>query len=633
MSFGERRLHKRCWRVAAQVERLEPSVKDLSDKDLRHKVYDLRARLRDDKATLLSVMPEMFAIVREASRRTVDIRQYPLQIAGGAALAFGATMELNTGEGKTYITPLAACLRALEQRGVHVLTANDYLAGRDAELLRPVYELLGFSLGIIVADTAYDERPRALTADITYSTVPQLGYAYLREFFRQDADTLRQEDMWRFLRSDIDGVTREQRCLRGRHFAIMDEIDSILIDYARAPLSLSMQAEIQHPPEIYAISRAFALDSMEEETDFTIEKAKRQLELTDKGKKKAYELQKEYSYYHLLDSEWEDRVREALVIEHLYRQNEHYVIKQGIAVLIDETSGRLMLGQRLGGETHQALEHKEGLKIQPRQTVAKKITIQALLRPYKHLSGLTGTAWESRREFSSVYDMPVVRFAPRLPSQRVFRPDIFFSDPEDRWETVVEDVVREHAKGRPILVGTCTVEKSRHLSDLLEQRGISHDVLNAVDHANEAEIIAGAGQMNAVTVATNMAGRGVEIKLGDGVREVGGMHVIGSERHTTGRVDRQLGGRVGRRGAPGTVQFYVSTEDEVLRALPERRLKMMKRLLERAGGHTTSPTLSKYYSKAQDTFEHYYDMMRRRLLIADMAQEEADKILFGQQNI
>jgi preprotein translocase subunit SecA len=622
----------RCWRLAAHVNRLGQQIKDLSDNGLQGRVAELRERRRKG-AELHELMPRMFALVREASRRAIGIRQYDLQIAGGGALAAGQVMELDTGEGKTFITPLAACLYALDQRGVHVLTANDYLAGRDGQILRPVYEVLGFTLGVVLADTPPRERARAHRADITYSTVPQLGFDFLRQYFQQAPDSLRTHDMWRFLRSEIDGTTREQRCLRGRYCAILDEADSILIDYARSPLSVSVEADVQRPPEAYAACRAFALDSMIQKMHYTLDEAKRKIELTDRGKKHVLTLREDYGYLHIMDSEWQELVREALLAEHLFNRGEHYVVQGATAVLVDQTSGRLMIGQRLGGELHQAVEAKEGLPIQPRQSIAKKVTIQSLMRPYEHLAGLTGTAWEARKEFGTVYDMRTVRFAPRLPSRRHYRPSLFFSDSDARWEAVADDVAREHDKGRPVLVGTCSVDKSRLLSQMLSDRGISHEVLNAVDHANEAQVIAGAGNRGAVTVATNMAGRGVEFKLGEGVRELGGMHVVGTERHTLARLDRQLAGRVGRRGAPGTVQFFASAEDDVLLALSERRRRKMKTRAGSASRPVISTVLDRTYAKAQEAFRAHFAQVRRMLLVQDLAQEEADKILFGQQNL
>jgi len=632
MNLTERVRHARCWRLARQVNRLEEDLRHLPDEELSGRVHGLRRR-RHEGAELDELMPQMYALVREASRRTIGIRHYDLQVAGGAALAGGQVIELDTGEGKTFIVPLAACLYALDQQGVHVLTANDYLAGRDAGILRPVYNMLGFTVGVVLADTPSQARAQAYEADITYTTVPQMGFDFLRQYFDRSPEALRTQDIWQFMRSEIEATTREERCLRGRYFAVLDEADSILIDYARTPLSLSVEADLQRAPETYAIARAFALDSLQEGSHYTLDRVKRRLELTERGKKKTLELQREYGYLHLMDAEWEERAREALEIELLYKKGEHYVVQRGMAILVDQTSGRLMMGQRLGGERHQAIEAKEGLTVLPRQTVARKVTVQSLIRPYRHLAGLTGTAWEARGEFRSVYSMKTVRFAPRLHSRRVIRPDLFFAEADARWEAVADDVAREHADGRPVLVGTCSVEKSQRLSRMLADRGIDHHVLNAVDHANEAEIIAGAGQRGAVTVATNMAGRGVEIKLAEGVVELGGMHVVGTERHTVGRVDRQLAGRIGRRGAPGTAQFFASAQDQVLQALPERRRNRLRRRIDRLGEPAQSAALEREYSRAQRIYEAHFSQIRKMLLVQDLAHEEADKILFGQQNL
>ncbi len=618
---------RRLWRLAETVNGLESRF---TDADLPAEYLELRRRRRKGDS-LNALLPEAFALVREASRRTIGIRQYDVQVAGAAGLASGYVAEMNTGEGKTFVAPLVACLYALDQNGVHVLTANDYLAGRDAALLGPVYEALGLKAGVVLADTPGRDRARAYEADVTYATVPQLGFDFLRQYFEQAPDALRTRDMWQYLRSEIDGSTREKRCLRGRYFAVLDEVDSILIDYARSPLSISVEADTQRSPEVYARARQFALE-LQEGADYTLDRVKRHVELTNKGKRKLPGLQEEYDYLRLMDSEWEERVTEAIRAEELMRRGDHYVVQNGQVLLVDQTSGRLLIGQRLGGEAHQALEAKEGMEIRPRQSVAKKITIQSLMRPYQHLAGMTGTAWEARREFSGVYGMGTVRFAPRLKLHRHMRPQRTFAEDGARWEAVVEDIAREHERGRPVLVGTRSVERSRLLASMLEERGVSHQVLNAVDHAREAEIIAGAGERGAVTVATNMAGRGVEFKLGEGVEEIGGMHVVGTERHLLSRVDRQLAGRCGRRGQPGTVQFFASLEDELLLALPDRRLKRLRRRHSRRG-ETTGRRLERTFATAQETYAARFAQIRRALLVQDLAQEEADKILFGQQNL
>jgi len=624
-----RRYHK----LVNEINRLEGGMKELPDGEFPERMLRLgRRRLKG--AELSDLLPQMYALVREATRRAIGIRQYDVQIAGAIALAEGAVIEMNTGEGKTFVAPLAACLYALDGRGVHVLTANDYLAARDAALLKPVYEMLGLKVGVVLADTPPSERTRAYMADVTYTTVMQLGFDYLRQYFQQAPEALRQHDLWQYLNSEIDGASPEKRCLRGRYFAIVDEADSVLIDYARSPLSITVEADIQRPAELYKIARRCALDRLKGPRDYSLDKVRRKVELTEKGRRVIQELQDEYGYLHLMDAEWEERLEEALVAEHLFNRDEHYVVQNGRILLIDQTSGRLMIGQRLGEELHQALEAKEGVPIRPRQRVAKKVTIQSLIRPYENLAGMTGTAWEARREFSSVYGMKTIRFAPRLPLRRQRWPDLFFSDPQARWEAVASEIEALHAQGRPVLVGVRSVEKSELLSQALEERGVPHEVLNAVDHAREAEIIAQAGQKGSVTVAARMAGRGVEIKLGEGVAEAGGMHVIGTERDLLGRVDRQLAGRCGRRGQPGSVRFYASLEDEVLHILPERTLKRLMRKYGRRGkGPHRSRELERLFDKAQAAFANHFARIRRALLARDLAQEQAEEILFGQQNL
>ncbi|MBS3764265.1 MAG: preprotein translocase subunit SecA, partial [Planctomycetes bacterium] len=556
---------RRYRKLTQRVEKHEAGFREEDDAQLREAYLELRKRRRKG-AALDSLAPEVFALVRETSRRKINIRQYPMQVQAGFALAESNVLEMKTGEGKTFVAPLAAALYALDQNGVHVLTANDYLAGRDAEKLKPVYEQLGLKVSCVLADTPPRERAAAYNADITYTTVPQLGFDFLRQYFQEDPDSLRQRNMWKYMRSELDDSTREGRCLRGRYFAILDEVDSILIDYARRPLSISVQADIQHPAELYAVVRQFALTTLQEDKHYEIDKVERNVDLTDRGTEQIRTLSEEYGHWHLLEAEWEKRVEEALVAEYLYEKGTHYVIRQGTVCLIDQTSGRLMVGQRLGGELHQAVEAKEGVQICPRQEVAKKITVQSLIRPYDHLSGMTGTAWEAKRELSNVYSMKTVRFPPRRADQTEFRPDAAFAESDHRWEAVVEEVDAEHAKGRPLLVGTRSVEASEQLSEMLEEKGIEHDVLNAVNHEREAEIIAHAGEVGRVTVATNMAGRGVEITLGEGTADRGGIHVLGTERHLLGRMDRQLAGRTGRRGQPGSVHFFASLEDDIFEA-------------------------------------------------------------------
>lgn len=608
-------------------------MRELEDADFPDKMSDFYRRRRKGE-DLLSLLPEVFALVREASRRTIDIRQYDVQVQAAAALAEGRVIEMNTGEGKTFVAPLAAALYALERQGVHIMTANDYLAGRDHETLQPVYELLGLRPGVVLADTHPSDRRKAYNADVTYTTVKQAGFDYLREYFQQTPEALRRRNMWKYLRSDIDGSDPARRALGGRHFAILDEADNILIDAGRKPLSISVEAETQRPDEVYRRAREFALDEMEKPADYTVDEVERRVKLTDRGRDKIGYLQDRYGHLHQMDEDWEDRLREALKAEHLLEKGTDYVVQDGEAILVDSSSGRLMTGQRLGGELHQALEAKEGLAIQSRRRTAKKVTIQSLIRPYQHLAGMSGTAWEARREFSRVYKMEAVRFEPRKPRQRQWGPDLYFTNSDARWEAVVSDIQRTHETGQPVLVATRSVDGSEHLSGLLQERDIDHEVLNAVNHAREAEVLSEAGQKGSVTIAARMAGRGVEIKLGDGVPELGGLRVIGAQKNLVKRMDRQLAGRCGRRGQPGSVQFYGSLDDQLMRAIPDDRVEKLKKKFGRQGdGPFTHRRLRKTFDRAQQEFRKYFQQVRESMLAQDIAEEETDKMLFGQDRL
>ena len=616
-----------------RVNDLEEGMKGLSNEDLPEKMSEFYRRRRKGE-DLLDLLPEVFALVREASRRTIDIRQYDVQVRAAEALAEGRVIEMDTGEGKTFVAPLAAVLHALERRGVHVMTANDYLAERDHDILQPVYDSLGLSAGVILADSAPSQRRKAYNADITYTTVRQAGFDYLREYFQQTPEALRRRNMWAYLRSDIDGADPAKRALGGRHFAILDEADKILIDDGRKPLSITVEAETQRPKEVYTRAREFALQKLEKPEDYTVDKVRREIKLTDRGRGKIDRLQDRYGHLHQMFEDWVDRLKEALEAEHFLEEGTDYVVQKDQAVLIEPSSGRLMSGQRLGGELHQALEAKEGLPIRDRRRVAKKVTIQSLIRPYTHVAGMSGTVWEARREFSRIYEMEAVRFEPRKPRQRRWESDFFFVDSEARWQEVVRDIKDTHETGQPVLAATRSVDSSELLSSMLEAEGITHEVLNATDHAREAEILSDAGQKGSVTIAARLAGRGVEIKLGDGVAELGGLRVLGAQKNLVKRMDRQLAGRSARRGQPGSVQFYGSLDDELMRAIPDDRVEgLKKRFGEDGDGPFTHRTLQKTFDRAQQQFQRYFRQVRESLLAQDIAEEETDKMLFGQDKL
>jgi len=619
--------------MVGEIVRLAKPMEGLSDRELRDRVHEMRMRRRSG-AKLDELLTTMFALVQEAARRTLGMVHYHVQLVGGIGLHERRVVEMETGEGKTLVAPLAACLHALTGRGVHVITANDYLAARDAAWMGPVYEMLGFRVAPVLCDTPPEQRDEAYHADVTYTTVRQLGFDFLREYSALERQSLHRSGTWTYLASRLDGRAAGDRCLRGRHFAVLDEADSVLIDFARSPITITEPADRQRPPDIYNIARHFAATQMEQEEDYTVDEGRRRLELTDHGKEKTHALKDAHPQFDLLADEWEERVREALVAQFLMICGREYVVQDGRVEIIDEVTGRLMVGQRLGAEFHQALEAKEGVPIQPRQTPAKTITVQDLLRPYQHLAGMTGTAWAARAEFKKIYDMTVLRLPPRQLLRRMRRPDRVFCRAEARWEAVTKDICSVHATGQPILVGTRTLQASEELSERLKAEGIPHDVLNATRHAEEAKVIAKAGEKGHVTIATNMAGRGVEIPLGEGASDVGGLYVIGTERHEVVRLDHQLAGRCGRRGEPGAVQFYASLEDDILKILPERRRNRLLRRYDKAGRGVALPShLARIFDDAQRRIEHHFAEIRQSLLKRQEQTQKMREMLYGKKDI
>ncbi|HOX36639.1 MAG TPA: preprotein translocase subunit SecA [Candidatus Brocadiia bacterium] len=605
-----------------QVNRLEAKIRPLSDEELKRAAMDLRER-RYQGAKLDALLPELYAMVREASRRTLNMRHYDVQIVGGIGLHHKNVIEMETGEGKTLVATLAACLHSLGHKPVHIITVNDYLAERDAKWMEPIYRMLGFTVGCVLCDAGIEVRKKAYACDITYSTVRTLGFDFLREWFEKDPTSLDT-------RGDFVGLYsvltegREESCLRGRHFAILDEADSVLIDFARAPVAITEKDPMQAPPDVYMLASKFALE-LKEDGDYTIEQVRKKVELKDSGKQKADWISKEYAYLRLSPETWEDRLIDAITAEKIYVNGRDYVIQGENVILIDDITGRLLLGQRLGQQMHQAMEAKEKLPIQPQTRVARKITVQALFRAYKQLGGMTGTAWGARKEFKEIYRMRVLRLPTNRPIKRNRAPDKIFHTADERWDVVANDIARAHSRGQPVLVGTRSVRASEQLSEMLKARGIDHHLLNATNHAAEAEIIKGAGQMGTVTVSANMAGRGVDILLGHGVAEIGGLRVIGTERHEVARFDHQLGGRCGRQGDPGEVQYYFSVQDDILKALPKKKYEAIQKRYSKGKGEIEDRGLRKAYDKAQDIIERYFAEVRRNLMVRDEFYEYLER--------
>lgn len=542
---NERQL-KKCFKIADQIEALEPSVSALSDAGLRAKTEEFKNRLARGE-TLDDLLPEAYAVVREAAKRVLGMRHFYVQLVGGIVLHNGDIAEMKTGEGKTLVATLPAYLNALTGKGVHVVTVNDYLARRDREWMGQVFEFLGMTVGLNENGMTPEEKRAAYRADITFGTNNEFGFDYLRDNMVLYPEQIVQRDL---------------------HFAIVDEVDSILIDEARTPLIISGQAN--KATDLYYKADQL-VRRLKPGVDFTLDEKTRAVTLTESGVDKAESFMGVDNLYDARNITINHHVQQALKAHVLMKRDRDYVVNEDGVVIVDEFTGRLMHGRRYSDGLHQAIEAKEGLQVQRESMTLATITLQNYFRLYKKLAGMTGTAKTEEEEFRKIYGMDVVQIPTHKPMIRKDLSDVLYRTEEAKFRAVVEEIVRRHAKGQPVLVGTISIDKSEKLSRMLKKRGIPHQVLNAKNHAKEAEIIARAGQRNAVTIATNMAGRGTDIVLGEGVAELGGLHVIGTERHESRRIDNQLRGRAGRQGDPGSSQFFLSLEDDLMRRFaPER---------------------------------------------------------------
>lgn len=546
---------RRLNRLADQVEAHADEMAALSDEELQAKTPYLRDLLKQGK-TLDDILPEAFAVVREGARRVLGLYPFRVQIMGSAVLHGGNIAEMRTGEGKTLTATMAVYLNALPQEGVHVVTVNEYLSARDGEEMGELYKWLGLTVGINGSEMSPDEKRAAYNADITYTTNSEIGFDYLR-----DNMVARKED-------------RVQRPL---NFALVDETDSILIDEARTPLIIS-GAPAQESTQLYIRADRF-VKSLTKEEDFTVDEESKTVLLQDEGIKKAERYFNLENLYDSGNTALTHHIDQSLRANYTMFNNKDYVVRDGEVVLVDAFSGRIQEGRRFSDGLHQALEAKEQVQIQEDNRAMASITYQNLFRRYKKLSGMTGTAKTEAEEFREIYNMEIVEIPTNRPIQRVDEPDLLYPNLRSKFLAVVELVKELHAKGQPILIGTVAVETSELLSQLLDREGIPHNVLNAKNHAKEAEIVANAGQSGAVTIATNMAGRGTDIKLGPGVSDLGGLAVIGTERHESRRIDNQLRGRAGRQGDKGYSQFFLSLEDDLMIRFGGERIKtMMERM-------------------------------------------------------
>ncbi len=592
-------------KTATQVNALEPEISALDDEALRGKTAEFRLRL-DRGEELDRLLPEAFAVTREAGRRVLGMRHFDVQIMGGQVLYEGRIAEMRTGEGKTLVATLPVYARALVGRGVHVVTVNDYLARRDAEWMGPLYRSLGLSVGIVQHGLEPTERREVYGCDITYVTNNEVGFDYLRDNMAWQKEDLVQRDLY---------------------FALIDEVDSILIDEARTPLIISGPS--QESTDLYG-KFAQVIPRLKKGDDYTVDEKAHAVPVTEAGVAKVEKMLGISNLYDQRNIELAHQLNAGLKAWNLFHRDQQYIIKDDEIVIVDEFTGRLMYGRRYSDGIHQAIEAKEGIKVRGEDQTLATITFQNLFRLYDHLAGMTGTAKTEEREFREIYSLDVVTIPTNMPMVRKDYPDIVFKSEKAKFAAAVEEIIAEHGKGRPVLVGTRSIEKSELLAGNLRRKGVECNVLNAKYHEQEADIIKDAGSYAQVTIATNMAGRGTDIKLGDGVAEIGGLHIIGTERHESRRIDNQLRGRSGRQGDPGSTRFYLSLEDEVMRLFGGDRMTSM---MERVGFTDEAPIESKLVSRsiehAQKRVENHNYEIRKHVLEYDDVMNKQREIIYA----
>lgn len=561
---------KRLLKTVDVINGLEQELKPLTDEQLRDKTGEFRTRLEKGE-DLDDLLPEAFAVVREASVRTLGKRHYDVQLVGGIVLHEGKIAEMRTGEGKTLVGTLPVYLNALAGKGVHVVTVNEYLASRDSAEMGQIYEFLGMTVGVNLNSLTHNEKQQAYACDVTYGTNNEFGFDYLR---------------------DNMVLYKEQMVQRPLYFSVIDEVDSILVDEARTPLIISGQAA--KSTDLYYSADRFVKRLVPEE-DYVVDIKVRAVNLTEAGVAKAEKAFGIENLYDHANVTLNHHITQALKAHVIMKRDVDYVVQDGEVVIVDEFTGRLMVGRRYSDGLHQAIEAKEQLKVQNESMTLATITLQNYFRMYRKLSGMTGTAKTEEEELKKIYGLEVIVVPTNRPMIRVDSPDIVYKSVNGKFKAVVEEIVERHKRGQPVLVGTVSIENSERISDMLKKRGIQHKVLNAKHHAQEAEIVSRAGQPSSVTIATNMAGRGTDITLGEGVAEVGGLHIIGTERHESRRIDNQLRGRAGRQGDPGSSQFYLSMEDELMRRFGAENIMGM---MERIGFEEDQPIQNKLITKA-----------------------------------
>ena len=625
-THSEREL-KRVYPIVDKIEAMGPAMEKLSDEELRAKTDEFKKRLSEGE-TLDDLLVEAYAVVREAATRVLGMRHYRVQLIGGVILHQGRIAEMKTGEGKTLVSTLPAYLNALEGKGVHIVTVNDYLANRDAEWMGEVHRFLGLSVGVILNSMNPDERRAAYQCDITYATNNELGFDYLR---------------------DNMAVYEKQLVQRELNYAIIDEVDSVLIDEARTPLIISGQSgkstalyntcdylakrmtKGERKGEINKMTVMMG-DEIEETGDFIVNEKEKHVVLTEQGVKKVEE------YFHLNNLADADNLEIqhvmtlALRANYLMFRDKNYVVKDGEVLIVDEFTGRIMPGRRYSDGLHQAIEAKEGVEVKRESRTLATITLQNFFNKYNKTAGMTGTALTEEEEFREIYGLDVIEIPPNKKVIRVDHDDLVFGTHREKINAIVEEIIETHQKGQPVLVGTITIEGSEEISNRLRKEGIPHTVLNAKFHEKEAEIVAHAGERGAVTIATNMAGRGTDIKLGDGVAELGGLKIIGTERHESRRIDNQLRGRAGRQGDPGDTRFFISLEDDLMRLFgSDKMMKVFNALSHEDGMAIEHKMLSNAVEKAQKKIESNNFAIRKNLLEYDQVNNEQRELIYEER--
>ena len=607
LRFGEGRSMKQRVARVVRINALEPAMQDLSDDAIRERAVDIRARLADG-TEIDEVLDETFALVREASWRSLGMRPYDVQLIGAMVLNEGQIAEMRTGEGKTLAAVPAVVLNALTGHGVHLVTVNDYLASRDASWMRPVYEALGLTVGVIGSMMPEEDRRTAYAADITYGTNSEFGFDYLR---------------------DNMAVRLDDCVQRGHTFCVVDEVDSILIDEARTPLIISGVPEAA-ADTYYRFARI--VPTLKRDTDYEVDEKSKTVAPLETGVEKVERALGIDHLYLDVHGQLVNHFIQALKAQSLFRKDKEYIVRDGEVLIVDEFTGRVLEGRRYSEGLHQAIEAKEGLKIREENQTLATITLQNYFRMYDKLSGMTGTASTEANEFNKIYETEVVSIPTHRPMVRNDENDFIFKTKDSKFRAVIEDIADAHDRGQPVLVGTISVAVSEMLSGMMERRGIPHSVLNAKQHDQEAEVIARAGERGAVTIATNMAGRGVDIKLGDGVEELGGLYVIGTERHESRRIDNQLRGRSGRQGDPGMTRFFLSAEDDLIRIFSGDR---MYKILDRLGPGDDMPIDSKMLTRtvegAQKKVEEYNFNIRKRVLEYDDVLNKQREVVYAER--